>query len=169
MLGTVARKLRIFGFDTLYIKHIRDDELLEIGIEQQRIILTCDKALFKQVIKIGADGVLLKGTNESEDLVQVLSACGIPSINVDTCRSRCSQCNGLLVRKKISDIKKNTIPVGVRIHHEEFFECVKCNKIYWEGNHFSHIRDLVNNLNIKLRNLKKDKPIETFDNVGCLH
>ena len=43
MLGSVARKLRIFGFDTLYIKHIHDDEVLKIGIEDNRVILTCDK------------------------------------------------------------------------------------------------------------------------------
>ncbi len=37
MLGSVARKLRIFGFDTLYIKHIHDDEILKIGIEGNRV------------------------------------------------------------------------------------------------------------------------------------
>ena len=161
MLGTVARKLRIFGFDTLYIKDICDDELLEIGIEQRRIILTCDKSLFKQAIKIGAAGVLLEGVNENEDLVHVLSACGVSSINFDICRSRCSLCNGLLVRKKISDIKKNIIPAGVVLHHKEFFECVHCNKMYWEGNHFSRIRALINNLNITLRNSKERKSTET--------
>src|SRR5437764_300843 len=41
MLGNVARKLRIFGFDTLYIKDIHDDDVLKIGIAQKRIILTC--------------------------------------------------------------------------------------------------------------------------------
>jgi len=47
MLGSVARKLRIFGFDTLYIAHAHDDEILKTGIEQGRVILTADKELFK--------------------------------------------------------------------------------------------------------------------------
>jgi uncharacterized protein len=45
MLGSVARKLRIFGFDTLYIKHTHDDEILKIAIEDNRAILTCEKEL----------------------------------------------------------------------------------------------------------------------------
>ena len=48
MLGSIARKLRIFGFDTLYVAHAHDDEILKIGIAEDRIILTCDKELFKR-------------------------------------------------------------------------------------------------------------------------
>jgi uncharacterized protein len=169
MLGTVARKLRIFGFDTLYIKDICDNELLKIGIEQRRIILTCDKTLFKQAIKKGVSGVLLKGVNENEDLVHVLSASGVYSINFDICRSRCSVCNGSLVKKKFSDVKKNTIPAGVILYHKEFFECINCDKMYWEGNHFSRIRSLINNLNIRLRNSKERRSIETVDSVDRIH
>ena len=43
MLGSIARKLRIFGFDTIYIFAHADDEILKIGIEQDRVILTADK------------------------------------------------------------------------------------------------------------------------------
>src|SRR5919202_2153926 len=58
MLGSVARKLRIFGFDTLYIAHTHDDEIMKIGIEQGRVILTADRELFKRIVKAGAKGVL---------------------------------------------------------------------------------------------------------------
>jgi uncharacterized protein len=40
MLGSIARKLRIFGFDTLYNAQVNDDEILKIGMEQDRVILT---------------------------------------------------------------------------------------------------------------------------------
>ena len=53
MLGSIARKLRIFGFDTIYLAHARDDEILKIGIEQDRVILTADKELFKRIVKVG--------------------------------------------------------------------------------------------------------------------
>ena len=47
MLGSVARKLRIFGFDTAYVAHTADDEVLKLGVEQGRIILTADKEFFQ--------------------------------------------------------------------------------------------------------------------------
>ncbi|HYX72308.1 MAG TPA: Mut7-C RNAse domain-containing protein, partial [Nitrososphaera sp.] len=62
MLGSIARKLRIFGFDTLYDAQVNDDdEILKIGMEQDRVILTADKELFKRIVKIGARGVLVSG------------------------------------------------------------------------------------------------------------
>lgn len=79
MLGSVARKLRIFGFDTLYIAHARDDEILKTGIEQGRVILTADKELFKRVVKAGARGVLVSGGSDVDDLVHILSKNGVTS------------------------------------------------------------------------------------------
>ena len=73
MLGSVARKLRIFGFDTLYTAHAHDDEILKTGIEQGRVILTADKELFKRVVKAGARGVLVSGSGELEVLMHNLS------------------------------------------------------------------------------------------------
>src|SRR2546428_5874390 len=49
MLGSLARKLRIFGYDTLYRAHMEDDEFLNIGIEHDRISVTCDRDLFRRV------------------------------------------------------------------------------------------------------------------------
>ena len=81
MLGNIARKLRIFGFDTIYLAHARDDEILKIGIEQDRVILTADKELFKRIVKVGARGVLVSGgASELEDLIHILTKNGITSV-----------------------------------------------------------------------------------------
>ncbi len=45
MLGTLARKLRIFGFDSLYYNHIDDEELLSLCLAMNRILLTSDEVL----------------------------------------------------------------------------------------------------------------------------
>ncbi len=42
MLGSLARKLRIFGFDTLYFKDGGDSELLKLAKSEGRILLTSD-------------------------------------------------------------------------------------------------------------------------------
>jgi uncharacterized protein with PIN domain len=153
MLGSVARKLRIFGFDTLYIKDIHDDDVLKIGITHNRVILTCDKQLFKRMIKTGAHGALLQGYDDFEDIVHALAKYGISSLSFDTLNSRCSTCNGLLTKKKPIDVKKY-VPHNVTKWHKEFFICVDCDKIYWEGSHLTRIRALARKMDIKIKELK---------------
>src|ERR671915_2277903 len=107
MLGNIARKLRIFGFDTIYLAQAHDDEILKIGIEQNRVILTADKELFRRIVKVGARGVLVSGgASELEELVHILTENGITSIGMNGVGSRCSVCNGHL-EKRTSDQVKN--------------------------------------------------------------
>jgi uncharacterized protein with PIN domain len=149
MLGSVARKLRIFGFDTLYIAHAHDDEILNIGIEQGRVILTADKELFKRVIKAGAKGVLVSGGSDVEDLVHILAKNGITSVDLDGIGSRCSMCNGLLEEKRPEQVKDG-VPGRVAESHSEFYQCAACGKVYWEGGHLRRIRALAKSVDSRL-------------------
>lgn len=149
MLGSVARKLRIFGFDTLYIAHAHDDEILKTGIEQGRVILTADKELFKRVVKTGVRGVLVSGAGDLEDLVHILSKNGITSVDLDGIGSRCSMCNGLLEQIEPDQVK-NGVPRKVAELHREFYQCTTCRKVYWEGGHLRRIRALVRSVDTKL-------------------
>jgi len=147
MLGNLARKLRIFGFDTLYIAHTHDDEILKTGIEQGRVILTADRELFKRIVKAGARGVLVSGESELEDLVHILAKSRISSI--DFASSRCSVCNGLLEGRTPDQIR-NSVPGRVAECHSEFYQCASCRKVYWEGSHFRRIRALAKSVDLKL-------------------
>ena len=149
MLGSVARKLRIFGFDTLYIAHAADDEILKMGIDQGRVILTADKELFKRVVKAGARGVLVGGGSDLEDLVHILAKNGVTSVNLDGIGSRCSICNGLLEEKRPEQVKSG-VPDKVAACHSEFYQCTACSKVYWEGGHLRRIRALARNIDSKL-------------------
>src|ERR671911_1904349 len=159
MLGSIARKLRIFGFDTIYLARAHDDEILKIGIEQDRVILTADKELFKRIVKAGARGVLVSGgASELEDLVHILTKNGITSVGMNGIGSRCSICNGPLEERTSDQVKKNdgdddgvvVVPDKVIECHNQFFQCTACGKIYWEGGHLKRIRALVRNLDAKL-------------------
>ncbi len=149
MLGSVARKLRIFGFDTLYIAHAHDDEILKMGIDQGRAILTADKELFKRVVKAGARGVLVSGAGDLEDLVHILSKSGVTSVDLGGIGSRCSVCNGLLEEKNQEQLK-NGVPGKVAEQHREFYQCMDCGKVYWEGGHLRRIRALAESVDAKL-------------------
>lgn len=163
MLGSIARKLRFLGFDTLYIAHAQDNEILKMGIEQDRVILTGDKELFKRIVKVGAPGVLVGGRpNELEDLVDILTKNDIKSIDMNGIGSRCSVCNSIL-EKRTSDQVKNknndgnnycddaqVVPDRVLASHNQFFQCISCGKVYWEGNHFQRTRALARSIDVEL-------------------
>ena len=162
MLGNIARKLRIFGFDTVYLAHTPDDEILKTGIEQDRVILTADRELFKRIIKVGARGVLVNGgASELDDLIHILTRAGITSVGMNGIGSRCSVCNGLLEERTSDQVKKNhhhgstdhaviDVPDKVISYHKLFFECIACGKIYWPGGHLKGIKSLAQNLDAKL-------------------
>ncbi len=165
MLGNIARKLRIFGFDTLYMAQAHDEEILKTGIKQDRVILTADKELFKRIVKVGARGVLVSsgGASELEDLVHILTENGITSIGMNGIGSRCSVCNGHLEERTSDEVKNDhgcnnsnnsnndvIVPDKVIACHKQFFQCIACGKIYWEGGHLKRIRALVRNLDAKL-------------------
>jgi uncharacterized protein with PIN domain len=148
MLGGIARKLRIFGFDTLYMAHAPDDEILKTAIEQGRVILTADKELFKRVVKAGAPGVLVSGAGDVQDLVHILAKNGITSVNLDGIGSRCSVCNWVLERTP--EQVRGGVPGKVAEFQSEFYQCAACGKVYWEGGHLRRIRALAKNVDSRL-------------------
>jgi uncharacterized protein with PIN domain len=151
------------GLDTLYIAHAQDNEILKMGIEQGRVILTGDKELFKRIVKVGARGVLVGGRpNELGDLVDILTKNDIKSIDMNGIGSRCSVCNSIL-EKRTSDQVKNknnddsnycddaqVVPDRVLASHNQFFQCISCGKVYWEGNHFQRTRALARSIDAEL-------------------
>ena len=48
MLGRLAKWLRILGYDTAYIRNIRDTELIRLSLAEFRMILTRDTRLIKK-------------------------------------------------------------------------------------------------------------------------
>jgi uncharacterized protein with PIN domain len=149
MLGSVARKLRIFGYDTLYLVHVEDSEVLKIGLEQDRIILTADKEFFKRIVKANARGVLVDGTDEVDDLVHVFEKNGIRSIDEPGTISRCSVCNGELNETSVKEAEEE-LPEKIATNHEVFFRCTSCSKLYWEGSHMKRIKALARRVDSRL-------------------
>jgi uncharacterized protein with PIN domain len=149
MLGSVARKLRIFGFDTLYIAHAPDDEILKIGIESGRVMLTADKELFKRMVKAGAPGVLVSGAGNVDDIVHILAKNGVTSVSLDGIGSRCSVCNGLLEERALEQVR-DSLPDRVAEAKSKFYQCVSCGNVYWEGGHLKRIRALAKSVESKL-------------------
>lgn len=136
MLGTLATWLRLCGFDTFYANaEINDDELLRIAAKDNRLFITRDKQLLERGKKNRLHMIEIRSTNLDEQLHHVLR--GIP-IDKTAVLTRCSLCN--MVLDDISkDSVKEKVPEKVFVHHDAFWFCPRCKKIYWKGSHYDKI------------------------------
>jgi uncharacterized protein with PIN domain len=149
MLGSLARKLRIFGFDVKYSKNEHDDELLNNCEEDYRILLTSDKELHNRAKKRNISSLLIIGENDEERIVNVFSSLRLPIDLIMRNILRCPLCNNILKKEKINENFK--IPKNIKKRYKEFFICETCNKIYWHGSHWQSIKRLYQNICKKLQ------------------
>jgi uncharacterized protein with PIN domain len=147
MLGSLARKLRIFGFDTEYLVDADDDRVLARGIEQGRVILTADRELYKRIVKNGARGVLVDGAGDLEDMAHVLSKLGLALADARM-GSRCAACNGLLEQVARKDVQD--VPPSILERQSQFYKCKSCGKVYWEGGHMAKMSAFAEQLRARL-------------------
>ena len=150
MLGNLAKKLRILGYDAKYSSSIEDDKLIELAKNENRIILTKDELLTKTAEKLGIRHVLLRGSDEIGQIIQITTAVRLPDFVIDTNFSRCVSCNGKLQLTDKSSVG-NKVPRGVYEKQNQFWACDTCKKIYWEGTHFQKLQEFVSRLNERIK------------------
>ncbi len=149
MLGNLAKKLRIIGYDSKYFSSIEDDKLISIAKNEKRIILTKDEQLTKIAGKQNIGFVLIRGNDELEQIAQINGKIKLERFVLDTNNSRCIACNGNLQSvEKYRIIGK--IPEGVLERERLFWMCDSCKKIYWEGTHFKKLQEFVTKLNDRM-------------------
>ncbi|MGQ9679873.1 MAG: Mut7-C RNAse domain-containing protein [Candidatus Bathyarchaeia archaeon] len=140
MFGSLARWLRICGYDAEYIKNIQDDEIVQRSLEEKRVILTRDKLLYKKALKAGANVLHVEGDNDTERLSFIRNKLGII---LEPEQSRCPVCGGLLKYTE-KNFLKGRIPTMTYEHYNDFWICNSCGKIYWKGSHWINILKTVN-------------------------
>jgi uncharacterized protein with PIN domain len=139
MLGSLARWLRMMGYDTVYDKSLDDRELATFARAENRFILTRDKELAKE------PGSLLI---EKDDLDSQLRVAGARfGLRFTEDRIRCSACNGELLDLPKDDAK-DKVPEGAWQVNEKFWRCSKCDKVYWKGTHWNGIMDRLRRINL---------------------
>jgi len=146
MLGTVAKKLRLFGYDTFYSSNILGDEILKLAKTEERILITKNEGLVKKSLKQKITNIQITTKKEVEQFFEIKETLGIKKFVIDAENSRCSLCNKELTRVEKYKII-NKIPEGVLENNSEFWICKNCQKIYWVGSHFQKLQkftDLVN-------------------------
>jgi uncharacterized protein with PIN domain len=130
MLGKLAKRMRLLGFDVLYDRTLDDNEIIRLSLEQQRVILTRDSALAGR--PLATNHLFLTGNLVKAQLDQVLS--NFHSKTVPGFLTRCSLCNEALTpitREEAKDL----VPPHVYEKKESFLRCESCKRIYWVGTH----------------------------------
>jgi len=137
-LGGLARMLRMLGFDTVYDNHIHDDAIVALCEQDDRIVLTRDRELLKRrTVTHGCYVHALKPEAQLQEIVDRL----------DLARSArpftlCLHCNvPLRPVDKASVVDR--LPPRVRMHYDRFSICDMCGRVYWEGSHWLHMRQML--------------------------
>ncbi len=146
MLGNIARKLRLMGYDSRYLADIGDDELIKLAKNDKRIIISRDEDLVRKALKYGVKSIFIKNKKEIEQFREIINKSNLKIIKINGDRARCPKCNSQT--KPI--IKKNIykkIPDKVLEYNDKFWECKVCDKIFWEGTHIKNLQKFVGELN----------------------
>lgn len=147
MLGHIAKKLRIMGFDTGFWLDAGDDFLINKSMDEQKLLVTRHVGLYLKLSKSGRNGLLLPNDDEVENLVFILKSCDIKHIDpVPNVNTRCTICNGTLT-KLDNTMATDLIPEKVYKRIFTIYKCSKCSKIYWDGTHLENINILIDNIN----------------------
>ncbi|GBE15083.1 MAG TPA: hypothetical protein ENH32_02775 [Proteobacteria bacterium] len=130
MLGTLAKKMRMLGFDAEFSAD-EDDTLIRYrSLSEGRIVLTRDARLAE---RLGEDSWLVSGMDAREEFASVLPflrPLGLPVKPL----TRCLDCNAML-RELDREGARNMVPRYVWMTAERFMVCPRCKKCYWHGTH----------------------------------
>ncbi|MFX0099572.1 MAG: Mut7-C RNAse domain-containing protein [Candidatus Hodarchaeota archaeon] len=152
MLGDLSRILRFFGFDTEYAGDVEkenaskrnseevialmDKEILAMAKESGRIVLTKDEAF----ALTDPDQIIFLEGNDTKEYLRSLKDNLDITFKFDQTTSRCHNCNVI-----VKEVDKNTIKDKVKPktyeYYDQFFQCPRCEKVYWKGSHFSPDKD----------------------------
>ncbi|MEM0118196.1 MAG: Mut7-C RNAse domain-containing protein [Conexivisphaerales archaeon] len=147
MLGSLARKLRLYGFDTLYFDDKDDYDLMVIAKNEERVLVSSDRALISSARAKGIEAVEILGKNDVERLSEVFTYIKHnPVLKPEN--SRCPVCNGEILQAE-KDKLAGKVPPAILARYDRFFSCSSCGKVYWEGGHWKRL----SNMNLQLSSM----------------
>ena len=140
MLGSLARWLRICGYDAEYVQSLSDDELLGRAAEGGSVLLTRDDLLFRKAQRAGLDAFIVVGDGDAERLASVASRF---HLELNPGSSRCPVCGGSL-SQAVKDELTGKVPAGTLKAYDEFWVCDSCGQVFWRGSHWRNIQATIN-------------------------
>ena len=150
MLGNIARKLRLLGYDSQYFSDIDDEKLIDSARKEKRIIISKDEELIKKSQKFGMRSIHITKEEEVEEFLEIINSVNLKRIQINGNIARCPKCNSL-TESVDKEIIKERIPQGVLKLNDKFWICKCCHQIYWEGTHIKNLQEFVGKVNERLQ------------------
>jgi uncharacterized protein with PIN domain len=150
MLGTLAKWLRILGYDTLFDPDIDDHQLVRLARAEGRLILTRDRELAR---RRGVRVLLIASEHLDDQIRQVLADL---DLEPDRSFSRCPVCNEPLVAID-RETARSQVPAYVARTQRTFRSCPICQRVYWRGTHWQRINEQLARLQSKNASLQADE------------
>jgi len=149
MLGNLATKLRLLGFDSKFYSDINDIKLMEIAKNENRMLVTKDVQLARLSTKRQVEVIQITEYDEIEQFFQINNKVRLERCFIKGDSARCTLCNGLLHNIEKKYVKEKISMVLIE-RVDNFWECMDCKKIYWEGTHIKNLQQFVDKLNDRL-------------------
>ena len=138
MLGTLAKWLRLVGYDVAYSRSAEDDELARQAVREDRILLTKDNLLAKRRL-LRNRCVFVEREGSAAQLREVLEKLSL-RVEPNDIFTRCVVCNGGIEPIAKAAVREMVPPYVYRTQ-QEFGRCASCGKIYWRGTHVDHVTE----------------------------
>ncbi|HYH14421.1 MAG TPA: Mut7-C RNAse domain-containing protein [Flavisolibacter sp.] len=143
-LGSLARLLRLAGFDTYYETEAADAIIAKIAAKEDRVVLTRDIGLLKH--KIIHWGYWIRSQHREEQFKEV--ACRFNLWSSFSPFSYCLACNGS-IKSVNKEMVMNLIPSNAALYFHSFFQCQSCQRVYWKGTHYDRMLETLERLHNK--------------------
>ncbi len=150
MVGTLAKWLRILGYDTFYDPDMDDHQLVRLARAEGRVLLTRDRELAQRP---GLQSVFLTSECLENQVGQVLAEL---RLEPDRSFSRCPVCNEQLAELD-RETARERVPAYVARTQESFKACPECRRVYWRGTHWQQMDEQLTRI------LQGESPSETCD------
>jgi hypothetical protein len=136
MVGRLAKSLRMLGFDTLYARTARLDDLAATAARESRTLLTRRTTLLQKP-PAGISCLFICKNDPAEQLREVFCACGLTRSDVRPF-TRCLRCNA-----RLAPVEKHAagdrMPDHVAATLQTFTACPACGRVYWKGTHYERM------------------------------
>lgn len=132
MLGSLARLLRMCGYDTAYALDRgleADDAVAALARREGRVLLTRDHELAARV-----DGAVRLDARDVDAQLAELDAAGF-TLSLDE-PARCGACNGPLAALEAGATRPEHAPAD-----RPLWRCRDCGKHFWRGSHWTAVAE----------------------------
>ncbi|MFC2018077.1 Mut7-C RNAse domain-containing protein [Chloroflexota bacterium] len=137
--GKLVRWLMMMGYDALFFNYIEDTSLVDIGLREDRVVLTKDTQIMRRrvVVEGQVKAILLQYDDPREQLHQVIKKlkldCPLGQF------TRCLECNHILLEIPKEQVRELVPPYVFRTQ-TQFMQCPSCLRVYWRGTHWQRMK-----------------------------